>query len=140
MSSGVGVNDNCLTEFQVIKLGKKYRYVIYKLSADNKEIVVDKTGPIDSTYDSFTAELPEAEPRWVVYDFEYKLDEGGQRNKLTFISWSPDDAKIRPKMLYASSRDALRRRLDGIALEIQGTAFDEVSYEAILDKAKRSAR
>lgn len=42
---------------------------------------------------------------------------------------SPDDAKIKQKMLYASSKDALRRALVGIAVEIQGTEYDEVAWE-----------
>lgn len=32
-------------------------------------------------------------------------------------------------MLYASSKDALRKALVGIAAEIQGTDLSEVSYE-----------
>ena len=32
-------------------------------------------------------------------------------------------------MIYASSKEALRRSLVGIATEIQGTAIDEVAYE-----------
>jgi len=32
-------------------------------------------------------------------------------------------------MVYASSKDALRRSLDGIATEIQGTDFSEVAYQ-----------
>jgi hypothetical protein len=32
-------------------------------------------------------------------------------------------------MLFASSRDALRRSLVGIAVEIQGTDYSEVSWE-----------
>jgi len=40
----------------------------------------------------------------------------------------PDSAKIKEKMVYSSSKDALKRSLTGIALEIQGTDFDEVSY------------
>lgn len=42
---------------------------------------------------------------------------------------SPDDAKIKQKMLYASSKDALRKALVGISTEIQGTDFSEVAYE-----------
>jgi cofilin len=42
---------------------------------------------------------------------------------------SPDNAKIKQKMLYASSRDALKRALTGIAVEIQGSDYSEVSYE-----------
>lgn len=43
---------------------------------------------------------------------------------------SPDDAKIKQKMLFASSKDALRRSLVGIAVEIQGTDFSEVAFES----------
>jgi cofilin len=43
---------------------------------------------------------------------------------------SPDDAKIKQKMLFASSKDALRRSLVGVAFEIQGTDFSEVAYES----------
>lgn len=42
---------------------------------------------------------------------------------------SPDEAKIEAKLLYARSKDALRRSLVGIDVEIQGTDYDEVSYD-----------
>ncbi|KAI0795213.1 hypothetical protein BC629DRAFT_1581816 [Irpex lacteus] len=137
MASGVGVNSSVLETFQELKLGKKHKYIIFSLSDDLKEIVVAKTSS-DSNYESFIADLPETECRWAVYDFEYDAEGGaGKRNKLTFISWSPDDAKIKSKMLYASSRDALRRSLVGIATEVQGTALDEIAYEAVFEKVKR---
>ena len=42
----------------------------------------------EKDYDKFTAELPEKECRWAVYDFEYTLPSGeGTRNKLCFIMW-----------------------------------------------------
>jgi cofilin len=50
---------------------------------------------------------------------------------------SPDTSKIKPKMLYASSKDALRKKLDGIYTEIQCTDLSEVSYETVLDKVTR---
>lgn len=37
-------------------------------------------------------------------------------------------------MVYASSKDALRRSLTGIGAEIQGTDFSEVSHETVLEK------
>lgn len=33
-------------------------------------------------------------------------------------------------MVYASSKDALRKQLVGIAAEIQATSYDEITYEA----------
>jgi len=75
-----------------------------------------------------------------VYDFEYEKEGGaGKRNKLTFFSWAPDDSKIKQKMLFASSKDALRRSLVGIAAEVQGTDYSEVAYENVLDKVSRGA-
>lgn len=35
-------------------------------------------------------------------------------------------------MLYASSKDALKKKLTGVAVEVQGTDFDEVTWEAIM--------
>lgn len=43
---------------------------------------------------------------------------------------SPDEAKIKQKMVYASSRDALKRALTGVAVEVQGTDYAEVAYES----------
>ncbi|KIY46739.1 cofilin [Fistulina hepatica ATCC 64428] len=138
MSSGVGVNHDCLAKFQELKLGKKTKYIIFNLNDDNTEIVVEKTST-STDYDEFLADLPEADCRWAVYDFEYEKEDAGKRNKICFIAWSPDDAKIKKKMVFASSKDALRRSLVGVATDIQGTDMSEVSYESVLAKASKSA-
>jgi len=135
MSSGVGVSDDCLAKFQDLKLKKKYKYIIYNLNKTNTEIIVEKTST-STDYEEFLKDLPETEARWAVYDFEFESGEG-KRNKLCFFSWSPDDAKVKQKMVFASSKEALRRALVGIATEIQGTDYSEVAQEAVLDKARR---
>ncbi|KAI0357505.1 recombinant Actophorin [Trametes cingulata] len=137
MASGVGVNPECLEAYQELKLGKKTKYIIFTLSKDNTEIIVEKKSPPTSTYDDFLADLPEGECRWAVYDFDFEKDDGGKRSKITFYSWSPDDSKVKQKMLFASSKDALRRSLVGIAAEIQGTDYSEVAHENVLDKVSR---
>ncbi|KAI0789596.1 actin depolymerizing factor [Abortiporus biennis] len=136
MASGVGVSPECLEAFQDLKLGHKFKYIIYNLKSDNTEIIVQKKGDVSSSYDDFLADLPEDDIRWAVYDFEFEKD-GGKRNKLVFVSWAPDNAKIKKKMVAASSRDALRRALVGIAVEIQGTDYSEVAHESVYDKASR---
>ncbi|KAG5646522.1 cofilin [Asterophora parasitica] len=137
-ASGVGVNDQCLTEYQALKLKKTHKYIVFTLSKDFTEIIVEKTSS-SQNYDDFVGDLPETECRWAVYDFEFEKEDGGKRNKISFISWSPDDAKIKQKMLFASSKDALRRSLVGVAVEIQGTDYSEVAFESLLDKASRGA-
>lgn len=103
------------------------------------EIVVDKTSTDDS-YDAFIEEFPENDCKYAVYDFEYEISAGeGKRSKIVFYQWSPDTANIRSKMVYASSKDALRRALNGVSSDIQGTDFSEVAYEAVLEKVSRGA-
>jgi hypothetical protein len=64
-----------------------FPFWVLGLSDDRKAIVVLKTSN-EKDYDKFVSELPEAECRWAVYDFEYTLPGGeGIRNKLCFIMW-----------------------------------------------------
>ena len=48
-SSGVTVQQNCLTVFNEIKMGHKYRYIIYCLTPDLREITVLKAAPPGKT-------------------------------------------------------------------------------------------
>ncbi|GAA5917167.1 hypothetical protein JCM6882_003278 [Rhodosporidiobolus microsporus] len=136
MSSGVTVSQECQDAFQQLKLGKKTKFIIFKISDDYKEFVVEKTSE-SAEYDEFLNSFPELSPRFGVYDFEYEIPGEGKRNKICFISWAPDESKIKDKMIYASSREALRRAVVGIGAEIQGTDFDEVSYDQVLQKVLR---
>jgi cofilin len=86
MASGVAVDDDCVNIFQELKLGHKFRYLIYRLSDDLSKIIVDKTAPPSADYQSFLNELPKDECRYVIYDFEFQV-EGAQRNKIIFILW-----------------------------------------------------
>ena len=120
-----------------LKLRKKYRYIIYKLNDDNTSIVIEKKVESCDEYEAFLGELPENDCRYVVYDFEFEKSPGeGFRNKICFIVWVPDTSKVRQKMLYASSKDAIRKKLAGVATEIQATDMSEVSHEAVLEKVK----
>ena len=38
----------------------------------------------------------------------------GTRTKLVFVVWAPQTASIKQKMVSASSKDALKKKLDGI--------------------------
>ena len=122
-----------------MKLGKKYKFILYGLNDDKTQIVVKETST-DPSYDAFLDKLPENDCLYAVYDFEYQISESeGKRSKIVFITWSPDSAPIRSKMVYAASKDALRRALNGVYTDVQGTDFSEVSYEDILSKITQTA-
>ncbi|KAB5585970.1 cofilin/tropomyosin-type actin-binding protein [Coniochaeta sp. 2T2.1] len=141
--SGATVSQECVTAYNELKLSKKYKYIIYKLSDDNKQIVVDEASD-DKDWENFREKLINATtksksgqvgkgPRYAVYDVEYQLASGeGVRNKITFIAWSPDDAGVMAKMVYASSKEALKRALTGIATELQANDGDDIEFDSVL--------
>jgi len=142
MSSGVAVHDDVVTTYNELKTGRKHRYILFRLNADATEIVVDKVAPNSCTYDDFIAELKlvKDQSRYAVFDFEWKTQsDGSVRQKICFYVWCPDTAKLKDKMLYASSKDAIRKKLVGIGAEIQGTSFDEIDQEAVLDRVSKGA-
>jgi len=146
--SGASVHNDCVTKFNELKLNKKIKFIIYKLSDDYKEIVIDEASE-DGDWEVFREKLISATsknkmgkvgkgPRYAVYDFNYDLASGeGSRSKITFIAWSPDDAGIQPKMVYASSKDALKRALNGIATEFQANDEDDIEYKSVLAKVSK---
>lgn len=148
--SGATVNAECITAYNELKLNKKYKYVIFKLSDDNKEIVVDSTSEDGPQYEDFREKLINAQsksktgavgkgPRYAVYDVEYELASGeGKRNKITFIAWSPDDAGVMAKMVYASSKEALKRALPGLAVEVQANDADDIEYESLVKTVSKN--
>jgi len=130
--------------FNELKLSKKYKFIIFKLSDNNKEIVVEEASD-NKDWEAFRDKLLQATtksksgavgkgPRYAVYDFEYTLASGeGERNKLTFIAWSPDDASVQAKMVYASSKEAIKRSLTGIAgNELQANEPEEIEWDSVI--------
>ncbi|KAJ3575860.1 hypothetical protein NP233_g825 [Leucocoprinus birnbaumii] len=137
MSSGVEPAQACIDAFQELKLKKTSKYIIYSLSKDLTEIIVEKKSP-STDYEEFLESLPEDEPRYAVVDVEYELEGGaGKRSKIAFITWIPGLAKIKQRMVYASSKDALKKSLQGIQVEVQATDLDEAKRENIIEKLKR---
>jgi len=133
--SGVKVNDACIKKWEELK-SQKIKACNFKLSKDLKEIVVDEGSEIapnseGSAWKEWGASLPDNECRYAIYDVEMKIDMGsgtppGTRTKLVFVVWAPQTASIRQKMVSASSKDALKKKLDGVQVEWQLTGRDEL--------------
>jgi cofilin len=142
MSSGVTVHPQCVPTFNDLKIGHKYRYIVYSLTDDLKQIHVLKTAPPSATYDDFVEDLREAEQqkqgRYGVYDAEYKLKDGQSRQKIVFFLWSPDTAQIKQKMLYTSSKEYIRKALVGIGKEVQACDYEELEWSNVLDTLLRT--
>jgi len=79
--------------------------------------------------------LPADEPRYFVLDWSATTEDDRHIDKIFFVSWVPDTCKAKTKMLYASSKQALRNALDGVQLDHQATDYDEVTPEEFNERS-----
>uniref|UniRef100_A0A0D3DG44 ADF-H domain-containing protein n=2 Tax=Brassica TaxID=3705 RepID=A0A0D3DG44_BRAOL len=131
-ASGMAVEDNCKLKFLELKK-RTYRFIIFRI--DGQQVVVEKLGNPQETYDDFTNSLPADECRYAVFDLDFTTNENCQKSKIFFIAWSPDSSRVRMKMVYASSKDRFKRSLDGIQVELQATDPSEMSFDIVKSRA-----
>lgn len=141
--SGCVVNDECCKAYSAMQLhkGGRVRYTQMKLDDDLKEVIIEKkvepTGQgREDEWKAFKAQLPPLQGRYIIYDWQ--RDGAGDGTKtgevLVLISWCPDAAKTKEKMVYASTREGLKGKFQGLAAIIQATDLDEL--DEIYDKVK----
>ncbi|PKI39977.1 actin-depolymerizing factor isoform X2 [Punica granatum] len=134
-ASGMAVHDDCKLKFLELKAKRNFRFIVFKIDEKIQQVAIEKLGDPNETYDDFTASLPADECRYAVYDFDFTTEENCQKSKIFFVAWSPDTARVRSKMLYASSKDRFKRELDGIQIELQATDPSEMSMDIIKARA-----
>ncbi|KAJ0870797.1 putative actin-depolymerizing factor domain, ADF/Cofilin, ADF-H/Gelsolin-like domain superfamily [Helianthus annuus] len=120
-ASGMAVHDECKLKFLELKAKRTFRYIIFKIEEKQKEVIVEKVGDPTQSHADLAADLPTAECRYAVFDYDFVTEENCQKSRIFFIAWSPDTARVRNKMIYASSKDRFKRELDGIQVELQAT-------------------
>jgi hypothetical protein len=146
MASGAKVDTECKLVFQDVKLGRKYRYVIFGFNdSDLTTISVLKTADPSATYADFTEDMKAAEKngecRYAVFDAEYQTAAGQSRNKILFFMWSPEEAKTKQKMLYSASKDALKKAFgEGIGKEVQANDHGDLQWSNVLEIIMRTER
>nr|KAF6281617.1 cofilin 1 [Pipistrellus kuhlii] len=112
---------------------KRKKVVLFCLSKDKKniileggkEILVSNVGQtVDDPYATFVKMLLDKDCHYALYDANYETKES--KEDLVFIFWAPESAPLKSKMIYASSKDAIKKKLTGIKHELQANCYEEV--------------
>lgn len=133
--SGVCLTDECKTKFQEMQLKHQIRFILFKIE-NKKSIIVDKIGEVSQTYEDFLKALPQNEPRYCLVDVDYTTTSGADHTKMVFIFWCPDDCGVKDKMLYASSKDTIKKAMGGIQVEIQANDNQDIDKPTVQAKLK----
>ncbi|KAJ8255053.1 hypothetical protein GJAV_G00200420 [Gymnothorax javanicus] len=150
MASGVAISDAVVTIFNDMKVRKaqanndekkkRKKAVMFRLSDDEKAIILDEEREIlvgdlgdtvDDPYLHFVSLLPPKDCRYALYDATYETKET-RKEDLVFIFWGPEDASLKSKMIYASTKDAIRKKFPGIKHELQVNALEEIKDRRII--------
>jgi len=150
-SSGVKLDPKAVEIFNEMKLRHKTQFLTFKI--ENGEIILDeqrpkadgagdKVGSNATEWESFCKNLPADDCRYSVFDYymEHAQQAAGNRviEALIFVVWIPDTANVRKKMIYASSKDEIKKKLLGLQSEVQATDLDELNAETVEQKIRSS--
>uniref|UniRef100_A0A8C9I9N9 ADF-H domain-containing protein n=1 Tax=Piliocolobus tephrosceles TaxID=591936 RepID=A0A8C9I9N9_9PRIM len=113
---------------------KHKKAVFFCLSEDKKNIILEKGKEIlvghvgqtvDNPYTTFVRMLPDKDCHYALYDATYKTKESKEED-LVFIFWAPESVPLKSKIIYASSKDVIKKKLTGIKHELQANCYEEV--------------
>jgi len=135
----IEIPDEVVRTYQQIKVSKTLRFMTLKISNDSQKVEVEYTGSVGASYADFLKTLPWNEYRWGCFDFEYEQD-GELRSKLIMLCWSPSEATIRQKMLYAASQYKVQKMMVGTGMELGAADLTDIPIERILEMLDRSLR
>ncbi|XP_046574128.1 actin-depolymerizing factor 3-like [Haliotis rubra] len=153
--SGIAVSQDCEKAHErQHKKEKDIQWTVYRIDQSGKkaEIVVEcqkerefcanrasqqQTGDVEKRnrqlWLDFIDSLPDAESRYAVFDFVQPTSSGAFKDAIRFVAWSPDNGSIKNKMIYSSTKDTLKKKLD-----VQKEVFiSSKSQEEIEDSFKQ---
>ena len=90
----------------------KPRAIILKIDQNTKELKIDGELMEDVTLDDLRDELPEHQPRFVLYTFPYTHGDSRISYPLCLIFSSPRESKTELMVMYAGSKLELEKRAE----------------------------
>ncbi|XP_043492113.1 twinfilin isoform X2 [Polistes fuscatus] len=139
--TGIKANDALKKMFSKCRDGK---IRVLKVSIENEELVPatfnKPSNKWHEDYDKMIKPLIlENQPAYILYRLDTKSTDSGY--DWLFISWSPDTAPVRQKMLYASTKATLKQEFGTACIkeELHGTVPEDITLEGYHKYKKNNA-
>lgn len=132
LTGGIGIDDAIINAWTECVKDKKRKYLLLKLDKKNEHLLIDcEDDPAEAEegkFDEFIEKFPSDECRYGLYKLNITVEGGygtSPRNKNIMISWAPENAKIKNKMVHASTKETLKEKLEGTGSSV-GCGIDKV--------------
>mmetsp|Transcript_1350 Transcript_1350/g.5796 ORF Transcript_1350/g.5796 Transcript_1350/m.5796 type:complete len:147 (+) Transcript_1350:894-1334(+) len=146
MATGIPCSADVGTQFEQMKLRSKSTFLVMKIVEDEVQVVETGTdkgenGGVQPFMEWLGEDERLNECCYAVIDVAFTTDDDRPTSKLVFVSWVPDTSKIREKMKYSGTKDAVLANLQGAAIKLNATDISELGAEGeeIIAKAKTFA-
>ncbi|XP_072293534.1 non-muscle cofilin 1-like [Eucyclogobius newberryi] len=138
MASGVKVSDEIKSLFNTMKVNRssdnaQERIRVAEFALNDAHTEIEVKGLIkekdleegENLFKKVQSLMRERECTYIVYDCHYETNVT-KKEDLIFIMWSCDNAKPKERMVYSSSKSALKKILD-VKFEFEMHANDEIT-------------
>mmetsp|Transcript_171342 Transcript_171342/g.416610 ORF Transcript_171342/g.416610 Transcript_171342/m.416610 type:complete len:152 (+) Transcript_171342:166-621(+) len=113
--SVVEITDEAMAAFNGLKIKRKHRFVVYKIDeTDDYKLVPETASARAAKFDDLKTALPSNEPRYVIYDYEYKTSDGRLADKLLLIDWQPESSRPHLRTFYSSQKSKCTALFSGV--------------------------
>uniref|UniRef100_A0A7S1CD20 ADF-H domain-containing protein n=1 Tax=Bicosoecida sp. CB-2014 TaxID=1486930 RepID=A0A7S1CD20_9STRA len=110
----VEIGEDVLAAFQALKLRRKHRFIVFKIEEPSYKLTAETASAPKATFEDLKKALPNTEPRYVVYDHEYKTADGRPADKLVLISWQPESSRPHLRTFYSSQKHKCTAAFSGV--------------------------
>lgn len=138
--SGIAVTEDAVNLFYLMRLKATYKWALWQVDDGGTAVIIAAVGERQSTWQDFLAALPDNDCRYGVFDFDFQTPDGQKLHKMIFLNWAPDTARVKAKMMYASTKDFFKSHLDGLSLEFQASDRDDISEQEVGDAVRAMKR
>ncbi len=132
--SGISVREDVVEKYENKRYDKKPGG--FSLMVKDEEIIIDKEYGGD--FDKLVGELPDDEPRYVLFDVPVKNRANLDDVRTAFVFWMPMSSPVRLRMRYASSKSVITKQFRGIATQIQVEEKENLNIAYMVNKINRS--
>ncbi len=132
--SGITVPETVIKRYENKRFERKEGGIVLKIDGD--QIVIEDE--YSENFSSLVNNLPDQEPRFVLYDVPIKNRANLDDVRTTFIFWMPMESSVKLRMHYAASKSIITKAFRGIATQTQEEEKSSLSLEKLQQRIKRS--
>lgn len=131
MNSGLKASEEIVEIYKELKTSK-IKGLIFSIDSTN-QLHFEQKLEKGFEYKQLLDLLPQNEPRFVFYDFDFETDEVPPRktNKLLMISWIPLTSKAKDRFTYSSSVQNVATQLGAVQKQIQVDDLAGLDFETV---------